>query len=309
MKKRFVARKRNKYLIIKIILCIFIIYLSSLFTIKLLFKNKVSINDEKRVNEYLAVASNNLIGNISIIDIMNMNLTSPDTFLRLSFSNFKKIDYIDYKEEVKSIKVNNEIIEPIIYIYNTHQNEDYNPGNLKEYNIIPTVYMASIMLQEALKKAGIYSVVEDSNIKELLRINNWAYNKSYDISKTLIYNVKKEIPSIKYFIDIHRDSVSGSATINNKTYAKLMFVIGELNSNYKNNEVLVNNLQTYLKDNYNDAIKNIHYAKNGNYNQDIDSNIILVEVGGVENTIDEVYNSINILAEALIKEIIGQNES
>ena len=301
MKKRFIAKKRHKYLSIKIILCLLITYFSFSFTIKYLIKKKISFTDEKRINEYLAIASNNLIGEISIFDIMNINLASPNTFLKLSFSNFKKLEYVDY--EKKTVGVIKETKEPLIYIYNTHQTEDYNPGSLKEYNITPTVYMASVMLQKALEKKGINSVVEESNIKEILNINGWSYGHSYLASRMLLEDVKKDYSSIKYFIDIHRDSVSGTAIVDNLTYAKLMFVVGLNHPNYQENQSLVTRLHEFIKSNYDSVIKNIYYSKNGKYNQDFDSNTILIEIGGPDNKIDEVYNSVNLLAQALAAEI------
>lgn len=39
----------------------------------------------------------------------------------------------------------------------------------------------------------------------------------------------------------------------------------------------------------------------GTYNQDLSSNALLVEVGGVDNTLEELYNSIDVLAEAFGK--------
>ena len=42
----------------------------------------------------------------------------------------------------------------------------------------------------------------------------------------------------------------------------------------------------------------------GVYNQDFSPNTILVEIGGEENTVDEVYNTTLVLGEAL-KEVIG----
>ncbi len=301
MKKRFVARKKNNHLIIKIILCVLIGYFSCFFTIKVLFKKRISITDEKRVNEYLAIASNNLIGDISILDLMNMNLSSPDTFLKLSLSNFKKLEYHPEKKEV--IKVLSEEQEPLVYIYNTHQTEDYNPGNLKEYNVTPTVYMASVMLQKALKKTGINSIVEESNIKEILNLYGWSYNNSYLASRLLLEEVKKNYPSIKYYIDIHRDSVSGSVTIDNLSYAKLMFVVGMNHDNYRDNQNIMVKLQESIKSNYENVIKNIYYGRNNIYNQDFDPNTILIEIGGPDNTIDEVYNSVNLLALSIIEEI------
>ena len=45
---------------------------------------------------------------------------------------------------------------------------------------------------------------------------------------------------------------------------------------------------------------------NGIYNQDISSNALLIEVGGYQNKIDEVYNTIDVLANTL-KEVINEN--
>lgn len=221
--------------------------------------------------------------------------------LKLSFSNFKKLEAVNYEEE--STKVVIEVKEPLVYIYNTHQTEDYNPGSLREYNITPTVYMASVMLQKALEKEGIFSIVEDANIKEILNLNGWSYGSSYLASRMLLEEAKKDYPSIKYFIDLHRDSVSGTTTIDKLTYAKLMFVVGMNHEKYNENQNLVMRLHDYIKSNYESVIKNVYYSKNGKYNQDFDTNTFLVEIGGPDNKIDEVYNSVSLLAEALIKEI------
>jgi len=303
MKKRFIARKKPNFKILKIIICLFIIYLTCFLTVKFLFKSQIKISDEKRVNEYLAIASNNLIGEISIIDLLNMNLISPDTFLKLSFSSFKKLEY---KDQNKAIKASKEIKDPIIYIYNTHQSENYDPGTLSIYNITPTVYMASIMLQKALEKKDIYSVVEEADIKSILNINNLTYSDSYQASRLLLNEAIKKYPSVKYFIDIHRDSVTDRYVEDDKSYAKLMFVIGMNHENYLQNEKLMIRLYDYIKENKSGIIKNNYYGKNSIYNQNFNVNTILIEVGGVKNTIDEVYNSVSILADA-IEFIVGDD--
>ncbi len=303
MKKRFIAKRNKSSLILKIIICIVIVFLTFLLTVKILFKAQIKISDEKRVNELLAIASNNVIGDISIFDLLNMNLASPETFLKLSFSGFKKLEYPEQKIS-SSVKVNNVVKDPIIYIYNTHQNEEYDAGTLKEYNIIPTVYMASVMLQKSLEKKEIYSIVEESNIKNLLNEKGITYNDSYYVTRELLQKMHDNSPTIKYFIDIHRDSVSDRITVDDITYAKLMFVVGMNHSNYTENDKLM----TKLKDNINNevpgVVKNNFYGKNSRYNQDFNNNTILIEVGGPKNTIDEVYNSINLLANA-IEKVIG----
>ena len=42
---------------------------------------------------------------------------------------------------------------------------------------------------------------------------------------------------------------------------------------------------------------------NGIYNQDISSNAMLIEVGGVDNNIDEVLNTVNAISDILVKYI------
>ena len=47
------------------------------------------------------------------------------------------------------------------------------------------------------------------------------------------------------------------------------------------------------------------YGVNGIYNQDLDSNVILIEIGGHENNIDEVNNTLELVADA-IKEYLDE---
>ena len=47
---------------------------------------------------------------------------------------------------------------------------------------------------------------------------------------------------------------------------------------------------------------------NGVYNQDFNPNTILIEIGGQDNTIDEVFNTCEAISEVLI-EYIKENES
>lgn len=46
---------------------------------------------------------------------------------------------------------------------------------------------------------------------------------------------------------------------------------------------------------------------NGVYNQDISSNTILIEIGGVDNNIDEVLNTTEAVANVLYYYIKGEN--
>lgn len=124
---------------------------------------------------------------------------------------------------------------------------------------------------------------------------------------------KKTYPSIQYYIDIHRDSVSKNyttATIQGKNYAKVLFVVGLDHANWESNNNLATNLDRIITKYYPGLSRGIMQKQgqnvNGIYNQDLSPNCVLIEVGGVDNTIEEVYNTMNALADILNKHIKGE---
>lgn len=304
MRKRFIAYPKYNFNIFKIVAYIILAIIGFIITVKVLFKSYIDTNNEEMVNKMLAVSSNNLIGNVSLFDIANMRLSKPETLLSMSFGKVSSIDY--KKEEKKEEKVSKtEKKEPLIYIYNTHQTEEYDAGNLKEYNITPTVYMAANILKKKLSNLGIESIVEDENIVDVLRKNNWKYSESYNASWMWLERAHEKYPSVKYFIDLHRDSSSGKVTINDEPYAKMMFVIGMNHEGYEKNESLMLELNTYLNENYQGLMRDVFYGKRSRYNQHFNENTMLIEVGGPKNNIEEVQNSVSALGDALAHVIGG----
>src|SRR5690606_23570676 len=109
-------------------------------------------------------------------------------------------------------------------------------------------------------------------------------------------------------LDIHRDAVGAEATTvshNNVKYAKIAFVVGAENPNYKSNLGYAN----ALSDSLNKIIPGISRGAlikegkgvDGVYNQDLAKELLVVEIGGIDNTEDEVYRTISILAQAISK--------
>lgn len=304
--KRFKARNKKNYALVKIIFCLIIVVMSFFYTIKFLFQIFIKVNDEKKVNEMLAISTNNLIGNISFLDLVNFNLTSPDNLLKVNLQGFKPLELTEKKVSSEQT-TDKRIGSPLVYIYNTHQTEEYAAGSLATYNITPTVYMASFILKKTLLNYQINAIVEESNLKTDLNNHGWNYNKAYYISEEWLYNAIKKYPTLKYFIDLHRDSVSETITINNLTYAKMMFVIGTNHEHYKENEALVLSIYQYLNEHYQGVMKETFYRNNSDFNQNFNVGDMLIEIGGPDNTIDEIYNSTLIFAEALANIIGGKN--
>ena len=175
--------------------------------------------------------------------------------------------------------------------------------------------MASYLLKEKLNKNGISTIVEDTNLTEFLELNNWNHSMSYKASRIFMLDKQNTYNSLKYYIDIHRDSVNKSLStieINNKTYARILFVVGLEHKNYSKNLDLANEINSLFDKYYQGLSRGILKKEGQNvdgiYNQDISSNSMLIEVGGVDNNIDEVLNTINAITDILTKYIKDKYE-
>lgn len=312
MKK--IRLKKKFYFRNMILLCVCIISFIISYNIKLYSSNEEFImnllNDS---NYYKKYEDKNIIKKINNY-LYNVNLNEPVTLLENMFNYESTSEY--YPEVLETITkhindpTNDVIDNPIVYIYNSHQLENYDSSNYEPYNITPNVMMASYLLKEKLNNYNIPTIVEEGNINEFIKINNWDYNYSYIASRYFIEEAKRKYPSIKYFIDLHRDSVTkeySTAIINDISYAKVLFVVGLDHDNYKGNLDFANNVNNRLINGISKGIiKKSGPNVNGIYNQDISSNALLIEVGGYQNKIDEVYNTIDVLANTL-KEVINEN--
>lgn len=189
-----------------------------------------------------------------------------------------------------------------VYIYNTHDEESYSNKGFELYNTTPTVKLASYMLKDELNNLGINALVEERPVIKEIKKQGLPYYYSYDISNKYCKEIKEKYPSIIYFIDLHRDGIDKSlstVTINNKTYAKMMFLLGMKHSNSNKNLEVVTKLNNYLNDNYKGLMRNIYKRNDITYYQYFDSHNFIIEVGGQDNTYQEVYNSIKAFAKAL----------
>ena len=201
--------------------------------------------------------------------------------------------------------------EPKVYIYNTHDEENYSNEGFEIYNITPTVKLASYMLQDELNNLGINTIVEERPVIKQLKKQNLPYNYSYDISNKYCKEIKEKYPSIIYFIDLHRDGIDkelSTITINNKSYAKMMFLLGMNHNNANKNLEVVTKLNNYLNKNYQGLMRNIYKRNDLTYYQELSSHNFIIEIGGQDNTYTEVYNSVKAFAMAIYNDLEGESE-
>ena len=223
-------------------------------------------------------------------------------------SNYKK-----NKEQVINdiIPVNKEIenipYDPIVYIYNTHQKETYADIGV---NFNPTVLDASYTLRDYLEELNIQTYVENSDFYDFLALNNWDYNNLYKVSRVYLLDAMKRYKNIKLFIDLHRDSIKhdiATKTIDNEDYAKVLFVVGLSHDDYKKNLKVAKELNALITKKIGISrgiLQKSNANSNGIYNQDLGSNVILIEVGGYQSKYGEVDNTLKILA-SIIKEYLN----
>lgn len=313
--------KKTKF---KLVFILIIIYLTFSYTFYNSLKNNQSYYSQEFLTYLLEEGNPHLVKeyklprlvNKTITYLLKIDLTHPETLLNTSIISYPETSHdtdeeydIDSLKEISSyisdphkVDINN----PIIYIYNSHQLENYNSTDLSIYGITPNVLMASYLLKEKLNTSGLSTIVEDTNLTEFLTLNNWDYSSAYKASRIFMLDKKNTYSTIKYYIDIHRDSVNKKLTtvnINNKDYARVLFVVGLEHSNYEANLTLANNLSSLIESKYPGLSRGVYKKEgpgvNGIYNQDISSNVMLIELGGVDNTISEVVNTVNALTDVL----------
>lgn len=188
-----------------------------------------------------------------------------------------------------------------VYLYNTHDLEQY-----KDFiqNIKINVGNASLLLSNNLKSIGIDVIVEKQKVSDL---TNNVLSKSFDTSKTLIENIIQN-ENIDLFIDLHRDDEKKEVTtleLNGKKYAKVKFVVGRKNKNYMLNYNLTELINRKIKEKYPDLTRGIVLNDNYTYNQELSEKIIFINIGGYENDIVEVKNTIDLLG-PIIKEVLDE---
>ena len=284
--------------------------ISTYFTFNILI-NKIDqkIDMIKLVKYLVQEGFNNQIINYSYNDPLNTSepLLLIERNLNFKLSNKKDINIEETMKEIKE-----DINEPIIYLYNSHDEEKYTQLLNGAYNIMPNVRIASLILDERLNDLGLNTISEDRSINELLIKYNWTYKDSYKASRIYLEDTYNNNKSLKYFIDIHRDSMNKDITTikyDDISYAKLLFVIGKDNKTYQKNLELSTKLSELTNELIPDISRGISIKEgdnvNGIYNQDFNDNVLLIEIGGQDNNIEEISNTINILAESIYKYIKG----
>ncbi|GAE91128.1 stage II sporulation protein P [Gracilibacillus boraciitolerans JCM 21714] len=168
----------------------------------------------------------------------------------------EKEDKGPVKEEQKQTTGNRNIV----FLYNTHNRESFlpylpntNDPNDAFHNKV-NITNVSDQLAKDLKQFGIGAEVDHTDIGSILNDKGWDYSAdSYTASKEVVEAALTKNKDLNYVFDLHRDSVRKDITtikLGEKSYAKIMFVIGGDNPNYERNYALAKALHEQLEKKY-----------------------------------------------------------
>ena len=172
--------------------------------------------------------------------------------------------------------------------------------------------MASYILEDRLEKADVSTLVLEDNLIDYMNLNNMNHASRYKASREFITKDITANNSLKLIIDLHRDSIpkaKSTVKINNKSCAKIVFVIGNEYDTYEQNLDLTNKLNNMIKEKYPALTRGVLIkggdGNNGVYNQDLSPKITLIEIGSDTNTIDEVLNTIELISPIIAEYVHG----
>ena len=211
-------------------------------------------------------------------------------------------------------KIEKNSSSPQILIMHTHATESYQ--NHSELYYDPAYAcrdtdnsrnMVSVgkIIADRLNQLG-YSTLHDTTLHDYPN-----YNGSYDRSKATVEKYLAEHPSIKVVLDVHRDAIERSdgtrikpvVSINGKRYAQVMLISGADNGylnmpNFKKNLRFASHFQNSMETLYPGFTRPILFDYR-NYNQQLTTGSLLIEVGGHANTLEEAQNSALLIANSL----------
>ena len=295
--KKFIARKKIKvprYKIYYFLLAcsVFFVFILNIF-VSLVLKSDMG-------NTFLQLLASNSLGGI-------INTWDNASYV---YQNAFGLD--KQKEETVSNNydsIENVVVEEnkdIVYIYNTFQTDKYRSNYFNSYSVSSYVTQASFMLKEYLSSFNIGSIVEEESVVKVLKEQNIMYSNTYAASRILMEEASKNYPDLEMFFDLQVSDYEREATtveIDGENYAKILFVVGTDNGTYLENQKFATELNSILES-INPALSRgvslrggVGYQ--GVYNQDFSSKVLLIQVGGINNTIDEVNRSMKILAEVI----------
>ena len=205
---------------------------------------------------------------------------------------------------------------PKVLIFHTHSQETFVDST--EGDVSTSIVGIGAYLTELLNAKGIPTMHHDG-VYDLIN-GKLDRSKAYEFSEVGVRKILEENPSIEVVIDLHRDGVGNDTHLvteaNGKQAAKIMFFNGL--SRTKANGDIAYLPNPYIQDNLSFSLQmqlasesmypgftRKIYLKGYRYSLHMMPKSLLIEAGAQTNTVEEMKNAMELLADVLAKVIVG----
>ena len=241
-------------------------------------------------------------------------------------SNFYTVDSVTYinpselnASELlgKDLRINLSTGGSKILIYHTHSQETFADSDKDPSTSIVGIgrYLTEILNNKykipTMHHEGVYDLINGKLDR----------SEAYEFAKPEVEQILAENPSIEVVIDLHRDGVADTThlvtEINGKPTAQIMFFNGL--SRTRVNGDLAGMANPYLQDNLAFSLQmkiaaetkypgfaRRNYLRGYKYNMDLMPRMLLIEAGAQTNTVEEMRNAMEVLADLLNSVLTGQ---
>ena len=204
-----------------------------------------------------------------------------------------------------------------ILIYHTHSQETFADSDNDPSTSIVGIgrYLTEILNNKykipTMHHEGVYDLINGKLDR----------SEAYEFAKPEVEQILAENPSIEVVIDLHRDGVADTThlvtEITGKPTAQIMFFNGL--SRTRVNGDLVGMANPYLQDNLAFSLQmkiaaetkypgfaRRNYLRGYKYNMDLMPRMLLIEAGAQTNTVEEMRNAMEVLADLLNSVLTGR---
>lgn len=241
-------------------------------------------------------------------------------------SNFYTVDSVTYinpselnASELlgKDLRIDLSTSGSKILIYHTHSQETFADSDNDPSTSIVGIgrYLTEILNNKykipTMHHEGVYDLINGKLDR----------SEAYEFAKPEVEQILAENPSIEVVIDLHRDGVADTThlvtEINGKPTAQIMFFNGL--SRTRVNGDLAGMANPYLQDNLAFSLQmkiaaetkypgfaRRNYLRGYKYNMDLMPRMLLIEAGAQTNTVEEMRNAMEVLADLLNSVLTGR---
>ncbi|KYG88835.1 stage II sporulation protein P [Metasolibacillus sp. FSL H7-0170] len=205
----------------------------------------------------------------------------------------------------------------ILFVY-THSHEAYKPvvesktGMQAVYDEQTNIFTMQQAMLNHFQLNNLQGTVLDVDVMNVMKQQGADFHQAYRVVRPYI---QEELATNLYdlVIDFHRDAVGRKVTTletPEMNFAKVAFVVGLDHPGYEGNLTYAEALHTAMNNIVpgisRGVMKKSGVGVDGVYNQDLFHKMLLVELGGIDNTEEEILRTVAVLAQAIAK--INANE-